>query len=152
MLLGGSVRDETVVHLFVRIIAIAQIAILSSAAMAAEVIVFQGVAQRELSINSVRLVFTMRMLRWPDGTRIRVFVLPDDHPAHRQFAKRSLALYPHQLRRVWDRHRYSGSGPGPVEVATVAEMVERVAATPGGIGYVPDDAAKEGVEVIHVSK
>ena len=124
--------------------------ICSSAVTAAEVIVFRGVAQRELSVNSLRLVYTMRMLHWPDGTRIRVFVLPDDHPVHRKFAKRSLALYPHQLRRVWDRHRYSGSGPVPVEVASVKEMMERVAATPGGIGYVPDGAAKDGVEVVHV--
>ena len=126
------------------------IAICSSAVAAAEVFVFEGVAQRELSVNTIRLVFTMRMLRWPDGTRIRVFVLPDDHLAHREFAKRSLELYPHQLRRVWDRHRYSGSGPVPVEVASVEEMVERVAATPGGIGYVPDGSAREGVGVVHV--
>ena len=137
-------------NLVFRLIAAAHIVIFSSAVTAAEVIVFEGVAQREFSVSSIRLVFTMRMLRWPDGTRIRVFVLPDDHPAHREFAKRSLALYPHQLRRVWDRHRYSGSGPVPVEVASVAEMMERVAATPGGIGYVPDGMAKEGVEVVHV--
>ena len=143
-------REEAVLKLFVRLTAAAFIAICAPTLAAAEVIVFPGVVQRELSVSAIRLVFTMRMLRWSDGTRIRVFVLQDDHPAHREFSKRSLGLYPHQLRRVWDRNRYSGSGPVPVEVASVEEMVERVSATPGAIGYVPEMAEKEGVEVVHV--
>ena len=42
-----------------------------------------------------------------------VFVLPDADPLHQEFAKRSLDLYPRQLRRVWDRHLFSGAAPFP---------------------------------------
>jgi hypothetical protein len=143
-------KEEAVLNPFVRLTVAAIIALCAPVVMAADVIVFPAVSQRELSVNSIRLVFTMRMLRWPDGTRIRVFVFPDDHPAHRQFAKRQLGLYPHQLRRVWDRNRYSGSGPVPVEVASVKEMMELVSATPGAIGYVPEETMKKGVEVVRV--
>lgn len=134
----------------IRIAAAVLMVMVSNASRAAEVIVHQAVAERELSVSMIRLVFTMRMLRWPDGTRIRVFVLPDAHSAHRDFAKRSLELYPRQLRRVWDRYRFSGSGYVPVEVATVEEMAERVATTPGAIGYLPDGVATEKVRVLHV--
>ena len=133
-----------------RIAAAVLLVMIFSTSKAAEVIAHLAVDERELSVAVIRLVFTMRMLRWPDGTRIRVFVLPDAHSVHREFAKKSLELYPRQLRRVWDRYRFSGSGPVPVEVASEAEMAERVATTPGAIGYLPDGAATDEVRVIHV--
>lgn len=133
-----------------RIAAAVLLVMISSTSKAADVIANLAVDERNLSVAVIRLVFTMRMLRWPDGTRIRVFVLPDAHSVHREFAKKSLELYPRQLRRVWDRYRFSGSGPVPVEVASEAEMAERVATTPGAIGYLPDGAATDEVRVIHV--
>ena len=134
----------------IRIVATIVMMTVSNASSAADVIVHKAVAQREISLGVIRLVFTMRMLRWPDGSRIKVFVLPDSHPIHREFAKQSLELYPRQLRRVWDRYRFSGSGPVPVEVSSEQEMAQRVADTPGAIGYLPDGAATDEVRVIHV--
>ena len=123
---------------------------LSNGVRAAEIIVHRSVSQQALTLNAARLVFTMRLLRWPDGTRVRVFVLPDSHPVHREFAKQSLDLYPRQLRRVWDRHLFSGSGAVPAVVESVAEMMRRVAETPGAIGYLPDGLAPQAVRVMHV--
>lgn len=123
---------------------------LSNGVRAAEIIVHRSVTQQELTLNVARLLFTMRLLRWPDGTRVRVFVLPDAEPLHREFAKQSLGLYPRQLRRVWDRHLFSGSGAVPAEVDSTEEMIRRVSETPGAIGYLPDGLATEAVKVIHV--
>lgn len=135
---------------FFHLIFLLCLTLLSPAPRAAEIIVNRLVHEGELALNVVRLVFTMRLLRWQDGSRIRVFVLPDDHPLHREFAKKSLNLYPRQLRRVWDRNLYSGSGPIPVEIPSVEDMERLVATTPGAIGYLPDGRAGEGVKVIHV--
>lgn len=125
-------------------------AMMPGGSAAAEVIVNRAVPERDLSRNVARLVFTMRLLRWQDQSRIRVFVLPDTHPLHREFTKRTLDLYPRQLRRVWDRNLYSGAGPVPVEISSVEEMERVVAETPGAIGYLPDGLARETVRVIHV--
>lgn len=125
-------------------------AMLPRVSAAAEIIVHGAVPERELSRNVARLVFTMRLLRWQDQTRVRVFVLPDAHPLHREFAMQTLDLYPRQLRRVWDRNLYSGAGPVPVEVPTVEDMARVVAETPGAIGYLPDGLAGEAVRVIDV--
>jgi len=78
----------------------------------------------------------MRLTSWPDGTPIRVFVLPDKHPLHVRFSKEILGVYPFQLRAAWDRLVFSGTGLTPHVVETVDEMLERVQVTPGGIGYV----------------
>ena len=123
----------------------------SNRTFAAEVIVHLEVDAHELPRRFARLLFTMRVLRWHDGSKVRVFVLPDRHPVHNEFAKESLDLYPRQLRRVWDRHLFSGAGAVPVEVDTVEEMLRKVAGTPGAIGYLPDGFSNNGVRVIHVT-
>lgn len=135
---------------FLYLVLLASLATFSNRLGAAEIVVHHSLNQQELTLGVARLLFTMRLLRWPDGTRVRVFVLPDSDPLHNEFAKQSLDLYPRQLRRVWDRHLFSGSGAVPVSVSSVDEMLERVGETPGAIGYLPDGFASGTVRVIHV--
>ncbi len=78
----------------------------------------------------------MRLNSWPDGSPIRVFVLPDNDPLHIQFAKEVLGVYPFQLRSAWDRLVYSGTGVAPTTVETTEEMQERIRSTQGSIGYI----------------
>lgn len=85
--------------------------------------------------NEARLYFTMRLKKWPNGTLVKVYVLPDNDPLHRRFANEVLNLYPYQLRRVWDRQLFSGTGQAPTVVSSEEEMRRRVATTPGAIGY-----------------
>ncbi|WP_432470573.1 hypothetical protein [Amphritea sp. HPY] len=81
----------------------------------------------------------MRVTRWQDGTPIRVFVYPDRDPAHFQFVKQRLKIFPYQLRNTWDRALYTGSGESPRQVNSAAEMIQRIAQTPGAIGYIADE-------------
>ena len=135
---------------FLFLVLLVSFAAFSSRLGAAEIVVHRSLGPQELTLGVARLLFTMRLLRWPDGTRVRVFVLQDSDPLHREFAKQSLDLYPRQLRRVWDRHLFSGSGAVPVSLNSVDEMLKRVSETPGAIGYLPDGFAGESVRVIHV--
>lgn len=109
-----------------------------------------GVSIESLTQNEARLYMTMRLNQWPDGRRTQVFVLPDNDPLHEAVAKEILGLYPYQLRRVWDRQLFSGTGPAPITVATEAQMIERVAKTPGALGYAESrrlDASVHKLEV-----
>ncbi len=85
--------------------------------------------------NEARLLFTLRLRQWAGKRQVQVFVLPDDDPLHVAFVKTVLGLFPYQLRRVWDRQVFAGTGQGPIELADEAEMIRRVATTPGAIGY-----------------
>lgn len=91
---------------------------------------------RLLSREAIREIFFMRLNAWPDGSPIRVFVLPDNDPVHIQFSKEVLGVFPFQLRSAWDRMVYSGTGVAPTTVETQEEMKNRIQATPGGIGYI----------------
>lgn len=103
-----------------------------------------------LTRNEARLFFTMRLKNWPNGTAVKVFVLPDNHPLHGIFANRILELYPYQLRRVWDRQLFSGTGQAPTTVANEQDMLERVATTPGAVGYANGPVSSPGLRVLEV--
>lgn len=103
-----------------------------------------------LTRDTTRAIFAMRQRSWPNGQAVRVFVLPGDHPLHGRFAKERLAVYPHQLQLAWDRMVFSGTGQAPTEVDSPEAMLERVATTPGGIGYLTQEHLDERVQVITV--
>lgn len=123
----------------------------ASAALADQVLVAHpSIDESEVSLNTTRLMFCMQLAQWPNGAPARVFVLPDDNQLHRSFAKDLLTLYPRQLRRVWDRQLYSGTGQAPETVADEAEMRKKVAATPGAIGYLSSEMIDDTIHVLTI--
>lgn len=90
----------------------------------------------KLTREDLREIFFGRRTRWPDGSQLRVYVLPDQHPIHIRFAKEILGVYPYQLRSAWDRMIYSGTGAPPVVVESLDQMLTNIKQTPGAIGYI----------------
>ncbi len=113
-------------------------------------IVNSGVSTKEITTNEAQLYMTSRLKEWPNGVPVKVFVLPDDNPLHRRFANAVLGLFPYQLRRVWDRQLFSGTGQVPSTVANEAEMIRRVSTTPGALGYVESVPADGSVRPLEV--
>lgn len=117
---------------------------------AVEIIINRNVESVPLSLANARALFGLRLTRWPDGTQVRVFVLPDNHPLHSRMSKEKLDLYPYQLRQTWDRLIYSGMAQAPTEVNSEEEMLAKVASTPGAIGYVNKVRKNDLVKVLQV--
>lgn len=112
------------------------LAVSVGAAAEATLIAHPDVGVESMSVNEARLYITMRLRTWPDETPVTVFVLPDDSPVHDRFTRDALRLFPYQLRRVWDKQLFAGTGQVPVTVSTESEMLQRVATTPGALGYI----------------
>ena len=115
-----------------------------------EVVAHATVNTRTISSNSLRAIFGMRQQTWPDGTPLKVFVLADDAPLHNAFAKEKLSAFPYQLRQAWDRLVFSGTGQAPINVSSSEEMFDKVANTPGAIGYLEKSKISERVNVIQI--
>lgn len=113
---------------------------------AVELIVNSDISAQPISQSTLRAIFSMHLRQWPNGKPIRVYVLPDDNQIHVSFAKEVLNTFPHQLRRSWDVLVFSGSGQAPSVVQTPEEMLQKVASTPGAIGYLPSKYPIEGAE------
>lgn len=112
------------------------------------VVAHPGVATQHLTRDTTRAIFAMRQRTWPDGQAVRVFVLDNNHPVHARFAKEQLAVYPHQLQLAWDRMVFSGTGQAPNRVSDQQAMLERIATTPGALGYLEREYLDDRVQVI----
>ena len=115
-----------------------------------EVVVYASVNTRSLPSNSLRAIFGMRQQTWPDGAPIKVFVLADDAPLHDSFCKEKLSAFPYQMRQAWDRLVFSGTGQAPIKVSSSEEMLNKVASTPGAIGYLEKSKISERVNVLQI--
>jgi hypothetical protein len=124
--------------------------LLSQLSWGVDIIANRSVSVNSLSLASARAIFGMRQVKWPDGAPIRVFVMPDDHAIHGALCKERLNLFPYQLRQSWDRMVYSGMAQAPSEVSNEEELLDKVAATRGAIGYVRKAKAHDPVKIINV--
>ncbi len=112
---------------------------------ATEVVVSANTIEQLKDFHELRAIFTLRTLYWPNGERIRVFVLPDNNEVHKEFVKEKLGMFPHQLRRTWNRMTYTGTGQPPVTVDSIAEMLDKVQHTDNAIGYIDRRVEDESI-------
>lgn len=119
---------------------------------APQVVVHPAVQSRAIERGMLRAIFSMRMRLWPDGTPIKVFVLEDRDESHRRFVKTKLGVFPYQLRQVWDRLVFSGTGQAPQEVGSSKQMRAHIAITPGAIGYLPEALIDDSVRVLRITR
>ena len=125
----------------------------SFAAQAQEAVVVianDAVAELQLDRATLRAIFSMKYRTWPDGSRIRVYVLRDEDPTHVTFSKKILGVFPHNLRRLWDRQVYSGTGQAPVQVDSEQQMRKLISETQYAIGYARNLSGDDRVKVITV--
>ncbi|BFM05971.1 hypothetical protein GCM10025791_21040 [Halioxenophilus aromaticivorans] len=108
--------------------------------------------EESIAVHNLRSIFAMRLRRWGKEDRLEVFVLPDDHPTHSSFTKSILHTFPHNLRRIWDRRAYSGTGQLPNVVSTEEEMIEKVSNTPNSIGYVTKHHYRDSAKVVELER
>lgn len=100
--------------------------------------------------STLRAIFGMRLHKWPDGTPVKVYVFSDDASAHAAFSKEVLQVFPHQLRQAWDRLVFSGLGQYPEQVSSAQEMLDKVASTPGAIGYLRANEVNQNVRILQI--
>lgn len=100
--------------------------------------------------STLRAMFGMRLHKWNDGTPVKVYVFRDEVAEHVLFSKEVLQVFPHQLRQAWDRLVFSGLGQYPEQVSSSQEMLSKVAATPGAIGYVQSSEVNQYVRILQI--
>ena len=125
---------------------------LRAAEAAIHILANEAVKTQTLSPAQVRLIFAGRTQFWPNGERVKVFVLHASNPIHTEFCRNVLQIYPYQLERIWQRNTYSGQGDAPIIVNSIEDMVAKVAATPGSIGYVNTETPPEGTYLLNIGE
>lgn len=117
---------------------------------AIRVVVNPSVESKDISVEQIRRIFSMRQTAWSNDQAITVYVLSNQHQTHKTFSTKVLGMFPYQLDRIWNKLVYSGLGEEPIKVQSEQEMLERVSQKPGAIGYVMQQANDDNVNIIKV--
>lgn len=139
-----KLRSKKTLGLYV-IAALLFLSALSPLILATEIIVNKSVSLSELTDAEVRAIFTMQKRFWSNNRQIKVYKLSDNSPLHKDFVKNILNMFPHQIRRIWDRLTYSGTGTPPIELDSEDDMIEKIASTPDSIGYLDSQPDNENI-------
>lgn len=107
-------------------------------------------SQRNISKNGLSAIFKMRLRHWSDGTNVTVFVLQDDNPLHKQFCKQILNVFPHQMRRNWNKLVFSGTGQAPILLENKDEMINKLRDTPGAVGYLSGKDLTKDIKILDI--
>jgi hypothetical protein len=54
-------------------------------------------------------------------------------------------MLPHQIRKIWDRMTFSGTGTAPIELESEQDMIDKIATTPDSIGYLKSSPDNENI-------
>jgi len=113
-------------------------------------IVNESIVESPSFSKSIRNIFALQKLYWQNGSRIYIFVFPDNHKLHQNFSKNITNIFPHQYRRIWDRLTFSGTGIAPTTVNSIEEMLEKVSQTKNSIGYINQAINYKNIRIIEV--
>lgn len=119
---------------------------------ASKVLVNSSVSLDSLTQAQLRSIFTLRQTQWPDGSPIKVYVLPETAAQHQKFSREQLYLFPYQLNLMWDRLSFSGAAARPSQVADEQAMLKQLKLIPGSIGYSSYTDKDDRVKELHIER
>ncbi len=120
---------------------------LASAELVVVVNTRSGVAA--MTRNEVINLFFGRNRQFFNGIEARPVDLIDSHPDRARFYKSLVGKDLSEVNAYWARQVFSGRMQAPVKVNNTEEMLRRVLAEPGGIGFVDLAKADARVRVVY---
>lgn len=111
------------------------------------VIVHESIKTDELNSKQLLDIYTLNAQNWSDGKKIFVTDFKGNREIRTKFYK-YISINQNDIKRIWLRKQFSGSGTPPSTVLTDEEMIEKVLSKPGTVGYVPVDKIPPHTRVI----
>jgi ABC-type phosphate transport system substrate-binding protein len=121
-----------------------------AAAASFKVIVNEANPGASLSKDELRAIYLGKSTRFANGQKAEPADLVADAPARDAFSEAVLGKPVSAVQSNWQRLIFSGKGVPPPELANDRDVVAFVRRTAGGVGYVSDAAAVDGVKTVTV--
>ncbi len=101
-----------------------------------KVVVNSGNSAGSLPKEKVAAYFLKKETRWSDGSKVAVVDRDPGAAVRAAFSKTVLGKDVAAVKSYWQRLLFSGKETPPAELDSDREVIEFVAKSPGGIGYV----------------
>ncbi len=111
------------------------------------VVAHKSVPADDIDARRLLDIYSLEETKWKDGTRIVLFDLKGKNDLKAEFYD-YLGRRPEDMKRIWLRLILSGEGRSPTLLKSSEAVLDKIAETPGAIGYAPLAAVTDEVKVI----
>jgi ABC-type phosphate transport system substrate-binding protein len=109
------------------------------------VIANKGVPDVSLSPDRVAGIFSLQVTKWSDGSK--VFVVDNGGDVREEFYK-AIGKDPGSVKKDWLKKVLTGEVKAPETANSDDDVVKRVSATSGAVGFVKSSSVKGDVKVL----
>ena len=103
-----------------------------------------------LSKDRVKKIFTKKLTKWDNDSKIKPVDLPKNSTVRSKFTKDVFNKSVSAMKAFWQRQIFSGKGVPPPEKKNNAAVIEYVKNNSGAIGYVSTNADISGVKKVTI--
>lgn len=111
------------------------------------IIANKSVKEGSISKSTLIDIFTLNKSFWSNGSKITVVDLRGESSMKERFYD-FLGFSYSEIQKLWLKRQFSGKSMPPIACRTEKEIVEKVASTPGAIGYVSLKNATKEVTIL----
>jgi ABC-type phosphate transport system substrate-binding protein len=109
------------------------------------VIVNKSVTEGSLPSGKVATIYALELTKWANGTKI---VVIDQSGDAKEGFYAGIGNDPLALRKAWLKKQLTGEAKAPETLHSDSEVIARVAAVPGAIGYINASSVTADVKVV----
>jgi hypothetical protein len=113
------------------------------------VIANRSVPDASLTAREILDLYLLNTNTWSDGQVVELMCLRGNPAEEKRFFE-LLHRSPLEMRKIWLRARLSGLARAPEMIDSQDELVKRVAATRGAIGFVAREKVQGNVKILYV--
>ena len=120
-----------------------------AANMSAQVAVIanKSVAESKIDVSKATNIYLLKDKKWSDGKAVIPFTLKSDNNASSKFFD-AIGKSSMEMKKIWMKLQLTGEGQAPEGLSSEEEVLNKVASTPGAIGFVSAAKVNDNVKVI----
>ena len=135
MIQNINMAHITLLFVFVLLITFPTIISHADDGMFTEPVAHVSVDTNTMTPLQLKLIFTLSVPRWTDGSRVVVVVYPADHVNQKTFLKEYFGMNSFRFEELINSKVNTGRANPPIVVETERDMIRTVKGQPGSIGF-----------------
>jgi ABC-type phosphate transport system substrate-binding protein len=109
------------------------------------IIANKSVSESALAANKVASIYSLETTKWSNGNKIVVF---DNNSETKSGFYSGIGKDQLSLKKEWMKKQLTGEAKAPEAVGSDADVISKVASTPGAIGFVKSASVNGNVKVL----